>query len=205
MVHRLQAPAARGDVGVVASGYAWACAGARRVQYRSTEPRWRRGWFRIRLPLPRSIPCPAYRTPSRRREASLAAGRMQYQINCAVCHGDNADGQGNATRYGFPAISLQNETAKGTHRWLHLRHDPEWARTDAVVQPHRGARPLGRHQLRARAAGSRDRRSVRARPARAPRRHRRNGAGTEHARSQSRHTRIDPTSADGASRPGGDR
>jgi mono/diheme cytochrome c family protein len=46
-------------------------------------------------------------------QASLAAGRMHYQINCAVCHGDNADGQGNATRYGFPAISLQNETAKG--------------------------------------------------------------------------------------------
>jgi mono/diheme cytochrome c family protein len=46
-------------------------------------------------------------------EASLAAGRMQFQINCAVCHGDNADGTGNATRFGFPAISLQNETAKG--------------------------------------------------------------------------------------------
>jgi mono/diheme cytochrome c family protein len=46
-------------------------------------------------------------------EASLAAGRMQWQVNCAVCHGDNADGMGNATRYGFPAISLQNETARG--------------------------------------------------------------------------------------------
>ena len=45
-------------------------------------------------------------------EASLAAGRMQFQINCAVCHGDNADGQGTATRYGFPAINLQIETAK---------------------------------------------------------------------------------------------
>jgi mono/diheme cytochrome c family protein len=45
-------------------------------------------------------------------EASLAAGRMQYQINCSVCHGDNADGMGAATRFGFPAISLQNEIAK---------------------------------------------------------------------------------------------
>ena len=45
-------------------------------------------------------------------EASLAAGRKQYQINCAVCHGDNADGQGTATRFGFPSISLQIETAK---------------------------------------------------------------------------------------------
>ena len=45
-------------------------------------------------------------------EASLAAGRMQFQINCAVCHGDNADGQGSAVRFGFPSISLQIETAK---------------------------------------------------------------------------------------------
>ena len=46
-------------------------------------------------------------------EASLAAGRMHFQINCAVCHGDNADGTGNATRFGFPGISLQNDMAKG--------------------------------------------------------------------------------------------
>jgi mono/diheme cytochrome c family protein len=45
-------------------------------------------------------------------EASLTAGRKHYQINCAVCHGDNADGMGSATRFGFPAISLQIETAK---------------------------------------------------------------------------------------------
>lgn len=46
-------------------------------------------------------------------DASLAAGRMHYQINCAVCHGDNADGMGSATRFGFPAISLQNDIARG--------------------------------------------------------------------------------------------
>ena len=45
-------------------------------------------------------------------EASLAAGRMHFQINCAVCHGDNADGTGNATRFGFPGISLQNDMAR---------------------------------------------------------------------------------------------
>ena len=45
-------------------------------------------------------------------EASLAAGRKHFQINCAVCHGDNADGIGNATRFGFPAISLQIEAAR---------------------------------------------------------------------------------------------
>jgi mono/diheme cytochrome c family protein len=45
-------------------------------------------------------------------EASLIAGRKHFQINCAVCHGDNADGMGSATRFGFPAISLQIEAAK---------------------------------------------------------------------------------------------
>jgi mono/diheme cytochrome c family protein len=42
-------------------------------------------------------------------EASLAAGRMQYQINCAVCHGDKGDGNGSLKAlnpaYGFaPSI-----------------------------------------------------------------------------------------------------
>ena len=45
-------------------------------------------------------------------EASLAAGRMQYQINCAVCHGDNADGQGSAIRFGFPPIPLTSDIAR---------------------------------------------------------------------------------------------
>ena len=46
-------------------------------------------------------------------EASLAAGRKLFQINCAVCHGDKADGKGAATRYLFPGISLVNDLAKG--------------------------------------------------------------------------------------------
>ena len=50
--------------------------------------------------------------PVEATEASLAAGRMQYQLNCAVCHGDNADGQGTAVRFGFPATSLQIDAAK---------------------------------------------------------------------------------------------
>ena len=45
-------------------------------------------------------------------EASLVNGRKHFQINCAVCHGDNADGIGANTRFGFPAISLQIEVAK---------------------------------------------------------------------------------------------
>jgi len=45
-------------------------------------------------------------------EASLIAGRKHFQINCAVCHGDNADGLGAQIRFGFPAISLQIAAAK---------------------------------------------------------------------------------------------
>ena len=50
--------------------------------------------------------------PVEATEASLAAGRMQWQINCAVCHGDNADGTGSAVRFGFPGINLQIDAAK---------------------------------------------------------------------------------------------
>jgi mono/diheme cytochrome c family protein len=32
-------------------------------------------------------------------EASLAMGRMHYQINCAVCHGDKGDGNGSLKAY----------------------------------------------------------------------------------------------------------
>lgn len=47
-------------------------------------------------------------------EASLARGRMLYQINCAICHGDNGNGAGTAVRYGFPLpIPLISESAKG--------------------------------------------------------------------------------------------
>ena len=34
-------------------------------------------------------------------EASLANGRKHFQINCAVCHGANADGQTPNSRYGL--------------------------------------------------------------------------------------------------------
>lgn len=46
-------------------------------------------------------------------EESLINGRKYFQINCAVCHGANADGNGALTRYQFPAISLLNELAMG--------------------------------------------------------------------------------------------
>ena len=45
-------------------------------------------------------------------DASLANGRKYFQINCAVCHGDRAMGDGPATRYGMPGINLTMDIAK---------------------------------------------------------------------------------------------
>lgn len=44
--------------------------------------------------------------------ASLANGRMQFQINCAVCHGPNADGQTPNGRYGLIPIPLTGDLTK---------------------------------------------------------------------------------------------
>jgi mono/diheme cytochrome c family protein len=45
-------------------------------------------------------------------DASLASGRMYYQINCAVCHGDAGAGDGPATKLGVPGISLVTDITK---------------------------------------------------------------------------------------------
>jgi mono/diheme cytochrome c family protein len=44
--------------------------------------------------------------PTPASDSSLANGRKYYQINCAVCHGDQGMGNGPATRYGMPGISI---------------------------------------------------------------------------------------------------
>lgn len=45
--------------------------------------------------------------------ASLANGRKYYQINCQVCHGDLAKGDGPTTKYGMPGINLTTDLTKG--------------------------------------------------------------------------------------------
>jgi mono/diheme cytochrome c family protein len=45
-------------------------------------------------------------------EASLANGRKYYQINCAVCHGDKAMGDGKAVKYGMAGMSMMNDLLK---------------------------------------------------------------------------------------------
>jgi mono/diheme cytochrome c family protein len=46
-------------------------------------------------------------------EQSLVAGRILYQINCAVCHGDEGTGTGLASRYGFVPYPITSDIAKG--------------------------------------------------------------------------------------------
>ncbi len=45
-------------------------------------------------------------------DSSLANGRKYYQINCAVCHGDRATGDGAATRFGMVPLNLTLDIAK---------------------------------------------------------------------------------------------
>ncbi|HWJ21448.1 MAG TPA: cytochrome c [Gemmatimonadaceae bacterium] len=46
------------------------------------------------------------RNPTPVSDASLMNGRKYFQINCAVCHGDQGMGNGLATHYGMPGISI---------------------------------------------------------------------------------------------------
>lgn len=54
----------------------------------------------------------AIANPVAANDTSLANGRMYYQINCAVCHGDSGAGDGPATRFGMPGISIVTDMTK---------------------------------------------------------------------------------------------
>jgi hypothetical protein len=46
-------------------------------------------------------------------DESVANGRKYYQINCAVCHGDRATGDGAATRFGMVPMNVTVDITKG--------------------------------------------------------------------------------------------
>lgn len=52
------------------------------------------------------------RNPTTASDSSLANGRKYFQINCAVCHGDRAMGDGPATKFGMPGINLTTDMTK---------------------------------------------------------------------------------------------
>ncbi|MGK2962748.1 MAG: c-type cytochrome [Gemmatimonadaceae bacterium] len=65
-------------------------------------------------PLPATIDSMAsLANPTPISDASLANGRMFYQINCAVCHGDAGNGDGPASTLGVPVISIVTDMTKG--------------------------------------------------------------------------------------------
>ena len=45
-------------------------------------------------------------------DSSVANGRKYYQLNCAVCHGDRAQGDGRAVRFGMAGINLTLDLTK---------------------------------------------------------------------------------------------
>ena len=55
----------------------------------------------------------AVTNPTPQSKASQTNGRKYFSVNCAVCHGDLAQGNGPATLYGMPGISLVNERVRG--------------------------------------------------------------------------------------------
>ena len=55
----------------------------------------------------------AIANPTPVSDSSLANGRKYFQINCAVCHGDKAMGDGPATKFGMPGINLVMDITKG--------------------------------------------------------------------------------------------
>jgi mono/diheme cytochrome c family protein len=52
------------------------------------------------------------RNPTAPTDSSIANGRKYFQINCAVCHGERAMGDGPATKFGFPGINLTLDMTK---------------------------------------------------------------------------------------------
>jgi mono/diheme cytochrome c family protein len=50
--------------------------------------------------------------PTAPDQRSLNNGRINFQINCAVCHGPLGQGNGPATRYGVVGISLVSDITK---------------------------------------------------------------------------------------------
>ena len=56
----------------------------------------------------------AIQNPIASDERSLANGRMQYAINCAVCHGDRGAADGPVTKFGLPVLPIGTGTKAAT-------------------------------------------------------------------------------------------
>ena len=54
----------------------------------------------------------AVTNPTPVSDSSLRNGQKYYQINCAVCHGDDGAGQGGAVKYGMVPFSIVTDVTK---------------------------------------------------------------------------------------------
>jgi len=71
------------------------------------------GYLYGRAPLPGALDSmSAIANPTPPDARSLANGRINFQINCAVCHGPLGHGDGPATRYGMVPMSLIADATK---------------------------------------------------------------------------------------------
>jgi mono/diheme cytochrome c family protein len=61
--------------------------------------------------LPATSPFNALQNPTPADSASVDRGRVQFQINCAVCHGPMGQGNGPATKYGMAGINIAEGSA----------------------------------------------------------------------------------------------
>lgn len=70
-------------------------------------------YARVTAGMPATSPFSAIQNPVPADSASVNRGRIQYQINCAVCHGPSGMGNGPVTKYGLypPAIGSANSPA----------------------------------------------------------------------------------------------
>ena len=65
------------------------------------------GFIYDRLPMPQSVAAMANLVnPIPADSVSVHRGRIQYQINCSVCHGPLGMGNGTAVKYGLPGIGI---------------------------------------------------------------------------------------------------
>ena len=65
------------------------------------------------MPLPATIDSMSFLlNPTSPSDSSLLNGRKYFQINCAVCHGLAGEGDGTATKFGMPGISLISDVTK---------------------------------------------------------------------------------------------
>jgi mono/diheme cytochrome c family protein len=70
-------------------------------------------------PMPQTVDSmSALVNPTAPDSTSLANGRKYYVINCAVCHGMAGKGDGTATRYGMPGISIAPTSVPRTDGYL---------------------------------------------------------------------------------------